>query len=148
MKRFSAARTLPSTVAMFAGVLSAATPAAHASTITCLFGDSTGVGLRNGTWEHGKKPGSQSIVYRRDGHVARGTRQADGDAAIGAVIVVSGDSVSQFIATWSVASASVVEVTTMESKDRVISAVRTIQTAGGFGGASAMIDHGRCEVRP
>ena len=148
MNRCSVARSLPVTVAVLAWGLPAATPAAHASTITCLFGDSTGVGLRNGTWEHGQKPGSQSIVYRRDGHFASGTRQADGEAAIGAVIVGSGASAMQFIATWSVASASVVEVTTIEGKDRVISAVRTIQAAGGFGGPSAMIDHGQCEVRP
>jgi hypothetical protein len=121
-------------------------PAADARAFACTFGGASGVGLRNGVWEKGDKPGENRIVYRGDGHFARGTRQAEGEDAIAASLVI-GERSLQFISAWGVAPGKVVEITSIEANAATYAAVRTVHAAGGIGGPSALTDHGTCELQ-
>jgi hypothetical protein len=128
-------------LAMFAPALAATTA------FKCQFGDSSGVGLRDGKWERGSKSGATTILYRRDGRSALGTRQIDLEEPLSAILVIDSRSL-QFIVTQGPAPASMLEITTIDAVDETLFAVRSVHVAGGFGGPSSITDVGTCERLP
>ncbi len=129
------------------------TPAA-AVTLDCTFGDSIGVGLRDGEFAQGSKPGSQRIVFQQTDSEASGVRKAPDDPDRPARVVET-DIGWQFVVMWDVTPVATIEVTTIakQGPKRVGGlgkrpAVRTLQFMDAIGAPTATIDYGHCEVAP